>query len=185
MSNTTVSTPHAFSIAEAPLNKMPSSAPRPDAVMSAAGVASPSAQGQAITSTPHTVETALPQSWGANTKNHSTNTNAARPMTDGTNTEAILSAKRCTGAFSLCARRTKSAICRRVELSPTAVAVYTALPSRLSVPPVTRSPAHFETGSLSPVRSDSSTRQPPSIITPLAGTRSPGRSTTVSPETIS
>lgn len=77
------------------------------------------------------------------------------------------------------------AVPRMAEYERISAQIYTALPSRLSVPPVTRSPAHFETGSLSPVRSDSSTRQPPSIITPSAGTRSPGRSTTVSPETIS
>ena len=185
LSKTTVSMLHAFSIAEAPLKRIPSSAARPEAVIKAAGVASPSAQGQAITSTPQTVETAFPQSPGASRKNHSAKISTASTITDGTKTEAIRSANRCTGAFSLCARRTKAAICRRVEFSPTEVAVYVTLPSRSSVPPVMLSPGFFCTGSLSPVSSDSSTRQLPSRIFPSAGMRSPGRSRIVSPETIS
>ena len=185
LSKTTVSMLQAFSMAEAPLKRIPSSAARPEAVIKAAGVASPSAQGQAITSTPQTVETAFPQSPGASRVNHSVKISTASAMTEGTKIEAILSAKRCTGAFSLCARRTKAAICCRVESSPTEVAVYVTLPSRSSVPPVMLSPGLFFTGSLSPVSSDSSTRQLPARIFPSAGIRSPGRSRIVSPDTIS
>ena len=94
LSNTTVSILHAFSMAEAPLKRIPSSAARPEAVIKAAGVARPSAQGQAITSTPQTVETAFPQSPGASRKNHSAKTSAASAITDGTKIVAIRSAKR-------------------------------------------------------------------------------------------
>jgi len=51
LSNTIVSTRASVSSASALLTRMPSSAPRPVATMIAVGVASPIAQGHAITST--------------------------------------------------------------------------------------------------------------------------------------
>ena len=51
LSNTTVVIDAAASIAEASLNSNPLSAPRPDATITAVGVAKPSAQGHATTST--------------------------------------------------------------------------------------------------------------------------------------
>jgi hypothetical protein len=52
---------------------------------------------------------------------------------------------------------------------------------RLIVPPITPSPTLFSTGNDSPVSIDSSTALAPETISPSVGTRSPGRTSTVSP----
>ncbi len=52
---------------------------------------------------------------------------------------------------------------------------------RLTVPPITRAPTPFSTGSDSPVSIDSSTALAPLSTSPSTGTRSPGRTTTTSP----
>src|SRR6185312_8999113 len=49
------------------------------------------------------------------------------------------------------------------------------------VPPITRSPGCFSTGIDSPVSIDSSTALAPERTSPSTGTRSPGRTSTVSP----
>ena len=55
------------------------------------------------------------------------------------------------------------------------------LPVPFSVPPVTRSPATFSTGTGSPVSIDSSTALLPSITVPSIGILSPGRTRKMSP----
>ena len=57
----------------------------------------------------------------------------------------------------------------------------TKAPAPLTVPPVTRSPAPFSTGTGSPVTIDSSTALRPSRTAPSTGTRSPGRTRRRSP----
>ena len=138
-----------------------------------------------MTSILHRQFIALSQSPGASAKNHRQNTPAASAIIPGTNTAAILSASRCTGAFELCARCTSSIICCRTESLPSRVAASFTLPERLSVPPSSSSPSDLSTGRLSPVSSDSSTAQRPSIITPSTGMRSPGRMMTTSCSSIS
>ena len=65
--------------------------------------------------------------------------------------------------------------------APTRVARKVSVPVVLSVPPITRSPARFSTGRLSPVIMLSSTPERPSVTTPSTATVSPGRTRTRSP----
>ncbi len=64
---------------------------------------------------------------------------------------------------------------------PTRSARMTRLPFAFWVPPMRRSPACFETGSDSPVSSDSSRLECPSSTMPSTGTLSPGRTRSRSP----
>ena len=147
--------------------------------MMAVGVASPSAQGQLITST-------LMQWLSAEAKSpeiavQTMNVAAAMPMTTGTNTPAILSATRSMGALVLVASSTRRMMPASVVSSPTAVASTQIQPPVVVVAPVTWSPAAFWTGTGSPVMSDSSTAASPSRTMPSTGTDSPARTTTRSP----
>ena len=64
--------------------------------------------------------------------------------------------------------------------SPTAVTRTRRLPPAATVPATTLSPAALATGTDSPVIIDSSTSAVPSTMTPSAGTRAPGRTSTTS-----
>ena len=180
LSNSTVSALRAFSSSAPPRNSTPSSAARPEPTIMPVGVARPSAQGQAITSTSQQATMAFSRSPGLAAKYHTPNTAAAISTTAGTKREAILSASRWIGALEVCARRTISIICCRTESLPSLAADMRALPERFSVPPNTVSPAALSTGRLSPVSMDSSTAQLPPMIIPSTGTLSPGRRTTTS-----
>ena len=68
LSNTTVSVLQAVSSCSPPRNSTPSSAARPEPVMIEVGVASPSAQGQAITSVEQTQLSAERRFSAASTK---------------------------------------------------------------------------------------------------------------------
>ena len=74
-------------------------------------------------------------------------------------------------------------ICANIVSLPTRSAVMTSTPVPLTVAPTNRAPATFSTGIGSPVIIDSSTALRPSITTPSTGTRSPGRTRSVSPTT--
>ncbi len=65
---------------------------------------------------------------------------AAMAMTTGTNTAAIRSARRWTGALPACASWTRRAIWASLVSAPTRVARTTSRPPALTVPPVTASP---------------------------------------------
>ena len=69
-------------------------------------------------------------------------------------------------------------IWERTLSTPTACASTTSKPSPFSDPPMTFAPSIFLTGSLSPVRSDSSTWLDPSKMKPSTGMRSPGKTNT-------
>ena len=69
----------------------------------------------------------------------------------------------------------------RALSAPSVVARKRKAPVRLIVPPITRSPAFFSTGIDSPVSIDSSTALAPESTSPSTGTRSPGRTITMSP----
>jgi hypothetical protein len=68
-----------------------------------------------------------------------------------------------------------------VVSDPTCVARKRIEPVWLTVPAMTFAPASFSIGIDSPVTIDSSIEVCPSITAPSTGTRSPGRSSTVSP----
>ena len=106
-------------------------------------------------------------------------------ITIGTNTEAILSANFWIGAFEPCASSTYLIICAITVFFPTAVVLNVILPFKLIVPPVTLSFINLSTGMLSPEIIDSSIEEPPSVITPSTGIRSPGRTIIISPSATS
>ena len=66
-----------------------------------------------------------------------------------------------------------------VDSAPTAVVRATKRPSAFTEPPITRLPGALATGRLSPVTSDSSTCERPSVTLPSIGTLSPGRTLTL------
>ena len=159
--------------------KMPRFAATPVPAMMAAGVASPSAQGQAITITATLWISAT--SKPAPTQPQAKPVIRAMPNTTGTNTAAIWSTKRWIGALAAWASSTKRMICDSSDVAPTAVTRSCKDPSPLSVPPRTCRPGVLCTGSGSPVSIDSSTLLSPSISSPSAGMRSPGSTRNRSP----
>ncbi len=179
LSNATAVTAWARSSASASLIRMPCRAAAPVPTMMAVGVASPSAQGQAITIT----DTAFssPATASPVPSHQPRNVSAAIPNTTGTNTALTRSTRRWIGALLACAPSTMRTMRASVVSAPTAVARTTSNPSRLIDPPVTRAPGSLSTGRLSPVSMASSTLPPPSASTPSAGIRSPGRTTRRSP----
>ena len=102
-------------------------------------------------------------------------------MTTGTNTPDTLSASFAIGAFVAEASLTMRIILERAVSPPTWVALQRRYPDILIVAAETLSPAHLSTGILSPVSADSFTALSPSVITPSAGTLSPGFTANISP----
>ena len=89
--------------------------------------------------------------------------------------------KRSVGAFASCASST-SRTTRAMVLSAAAAVTRTlSTPSALIVPAKTASPTPLRFGVLSPVTGASSMSLEPSVISPSAGMRSPGRTTMTSP----
>ncbi len=163
--------------------RMPCSAPLPVPTMMAVGVASPKAQGQAITNTgiktlraklmsPVAISQAMP---------------AMRAManTTGTKMPETLSASLAMGALEPWASSTRRMIWASAVSSPTFSARKRREPVVFRVAANTWSPASFITGMLSPVMADSSRPLAPEIITPSTGTRAPGRSRRMSPASTS
>ena len=179
LSRTTVLTRPTVSSAADVLKRIPCRAPTPFATMMATGVASPSAQGQLMTSTAIPLASAKPVS--APTRSHTRVATAAMAITTGTNMPATLSAILDMGALVAEASLTIRIIWESVVSSPTRVARHSRKPDRLTVAEATLSPAALSTGMLSPVRADSSTAEAPLSTIPSTGTDDPGFTTNTSP----
>jgi hypothetical protein len=148
--------------------------------MIAVGVASPRASGQVMTTT---VIANSSESWTSRpTKKYQT-TKVSVPPTSATSTsqKAARSARRCPGALEFCASWTSLTICASAVSEPTAVARARRVPFLLMVAPMSRSPADFFTGRLSPVTVDSSTWLSPSSTLASTATLDPGRMSSRSP----
>ncbi len=158
---------------------MPSWAPRPVPTISAVGVASPIAHGQAMIST----ATAAVKAVAAEAPASSQPARVASESTSTTGTKIaeMRSASRCTGAFPACARSTSRAIWASAVSAPTFVARTTRRPEALIVAPASSEPGPTSTGTGSPVSSDWSTAEAPSTTVPSVATFSPGRTTNRSP----
>lgn len=145
------------------------------------GVASPSAQGQAMMST----ATALMSAWASRgsgpTKAQTTNVMMAVRMTRGTKYEATTSASFWMGARLRCASATMATMRDSSVSAPTFSARTTSAPVPLTVAPITASPLALDTGMGSPVTIASSTALCPSSTTPSTGIFSPGRTRSRSP----
>ena len=179
LSSTTVSTRRVFSSTSGPLMRMPSCAPRPVPTMRAVGVASPSAQGQAMISTATAAVNAAGRP--APTAIQKARVASASTSTTGTKTPEIRSASRCTSALPFCASSTSRAIWASWVSAPTRVARTTSRPPALTVAPATASPGPTSTGTDSPVSIEASTADEPSVTSPSAAIFSPGRTTNSSP----
>ena len=147
----------------------------------AIGVARPSAQGQAMTSTAMAVVRAKASRGSGPMNSQKANVVAAMTITIGTNTLAIRSTSRPMGGLLIWAERTMRMMRASVVSSPNRLTRRTKAPERFMVPPVTVSPTSRATDSGSPVSMDSSMVVRPSVITPSMGTFSPGRTRTRSP----
>jgi hypothetical protein len=179
LSSTTVSIRRVDSRTCGPLIRMPSWAPRPVPTMSAVGVASPSAQGQAMIRTATAAVNAA--SVSPVRANQATRVPSASRMTIGTNTPLTRSASRCTAALPFWASSTSLAICASWVSAPTRSARTSSRPAALSVPPITGSPGATSTGTGSPVTIEASTAEAPEVTTPSVAIFSPGRTTNCSP----
>ncbi len=173
LSRTTVVIAREDSSASASRITMPSWAARPVPTSSAVGVASPSAQGQAITSTDTAAVMAASVPWPVSSQ--PAKVAAAITRTTGTKTAEIRSARRWIGALPVWASTTDCRILASRVSRPMRVTSTTRRPSAFRVPPTTSSPTDFSTGRLSPVTIDSSTALAPSTTTPSVGTEAPGR----------
>src|SRR3990172_3245836 len=130
LSSTTTWTLAVASIASAPLNRMPNSAPLPVPAIIALGVARPTAQGQEMISTVTEISSASPNTsrsssvYGVSTsrlsgenqrskptKNQKRNTARASACTPRMKWPATLSARAWMGAFVVCASSTSLMIC--------------------------------------------------------------------------
>ena len=179
LSSAMVSTRRVDSSTSGPVMRMPSWAPRPVPTMRAVGVASPSAQGQAMMSTATAAVNAAcaePPS-----TSHATRVMTEIPITTGTNTADTRSARRCTSALRDCASSTRRAIWASCVSDPTRVAFTTRRPPVLRVAPTTASPGETSTGTDSPVTRAASMLLVPEVTTPSVATFSPGRTMNSSP----
>ena len=192
LSTTIASTWRSPSRAVASLMRMFLPAALPMPTISAVGVASPMAQGQAMTST----ETADRIAWGSDSvppmSSQTRNVTALTATTAGTKTRAILSTTRCTGAFEPCASCTMRIMLARTVFWPTASArkrrwvgasgVAGRVGGSRIVPASTLSPSFFSTATDSPVIIDSSMYAGMPLTTrPSTGIFSPGCTSMVSP----
>ena len=112
------------------------------------GVASPSAQGQAMISTATALTSACARRGSGPPSAQTTNVDdrdAAPPP--ARSTPATTSASRWIGARLRCASPTMRTICASSVSAPTRSARITKLPVPFTVPPVTASPGVFSTGS--------------------------------------
>ncbi len=151
----------------------------PVPAMIAVGVASPRAQGQAITSTATALITAV--SSGAPYSHQPTSVISASTRTVGTNTWLTLSTSFWIGALPAWASSTRRMIRASTVSAPRARVRTSSRPSPLMAPPVTLSPGCLGTGRLSPLISASSAWLWPSMTSPSTGKRSPGLTSTRSP----
>src|SRR5690625_2159801 len=146
-----------------PLNRIPFSAPRPEPTIIDVGVASPNAQGQAMTNTAIDASNACDQTPGSTMKNHAAKVTNAMTTTMGTKTLDILSAIRWIGAFDPWASSTIFTIPASAVSFPTFSATIVIVPFLFTVAPITGSSIALPTGIGSPVNIDSSIDVVPSI----------------------
>ena len=159
--------------------RIPAFAARPMPTISAVGVARPSAQGHAITSTA-TAGTSAP-SKVPDTNHQAANVMAASPTTTGTNTAETWSTSFCTGGLEPCAAATRRMMPESSVSRPVPEATHFSSRMPLTVPANTRLPGALSTGMLSPVSMASSTAESPSTTRPSSAMASPGRTTKASP----
>ena len=162
-----------------PAMSAPIFAARPEPTISAVGVASPSAHGQATTSTVIALVSAA--SSGLPRASRTANVPVAMAIIAGTNTAEMRSASACTGAFPDCARLSKRPICARVVSAPTRLVRTVSEPAAFTVAPVTSAPGPISTGTDSPVRREASTAEFPVTTTPSLAICSPGATWNTSP----
>ena len=161
------------------MTNIPLAAPRPDAATSAAGVARPSAHGQAMISTASPALNAVEA--GDPASSQPARVAAAHARTAGTKMPLIRSATRWIAAFSACASST-SLISRDSWVSaPVLTARTTIRPVSTMVPPMTASPSPASPGTDSPVIVERSMAVWPNSTSPSAAMVSPGRTTKRSP----
>ena len=144
----------------------------------AAGVASPRAQGQLITSTDR-AKLRL-SSMFLLIIVQIIKVISEMPITVNTKYLEILSANLSTGIFSLLAFLVRLIILERTVVLALLVTCTLIVPKVLMVPPITSSPTVLFTGKDSPVIIDSSIDELPFMITPSLGTDSPGLMMTIS-----
>ena len=179
LSNATICTLPVSSIETAVLNIIPFFAPIPFPTIIATGVASPSAQGQLITSTEMPRARAKPIFWPA--KSHTNIVITEMAITAGTKTPDTLSAILAIGALVAAASLTIWIIWESVVSSPTLVASHRRKPDWFRVAAETVSPEDLSAGMLSPVRAASLTALVPSTTIPSTGIFSPGLTIKISP----
>ena len=144
----------------------------------AAGVASPRAQGQLITSTDR-AKLRL-SSMFLLIIIQIIKVISEMPITVKTKYLEILSANLSTGIFSLLAFLVRLIILERTVVLALLVTCTLIVPKVLMAPPITSSPTALFTGKDSPVIIDSSIDELPFMITPSLGTDSPGLMMTIS-----
>ena len=176
LSNATVRTRASVSSAAPPLISRPRRAPALRPLVIAAGTLRTSAQGQPISSRLRPLyshgESGSPSSGGPNATSADTST------TPGVYTRLKRSMKRAVGARLSSACSIRCRMRARVVSFASRVTRTVRVPSVLTLPPNTSSPAARRTGTLSPVTALSSRPETPSSITPSAGTRVPGVTST-------
>jgi indolepyruvate ferredoxin oxidoreductase len=185
LSNIATETLLSVSMASPPLNMTPFDAPLPMPTIMAVGVASPRAQGHATTRIATAGIIAESGAPGDATKYHARNVAIATAITAYAKYPATLSTIFCIAGFLPIASSTSLTTCDRNESAPTLAALTSSMPSLLTVPPITPSPAFLCTGADSPVAIDSSTADSPWTTVESTGTRSPGLTTMRSPGWIS
>ena len=164
-------TPRMVSSTRVSLTRMPRRPAAATAAVSASGVAMPSAQGQAITSTAMACINAVPglPVWICQTAK----VIAARASTPGMNRRATRSTERSIFVRLAAACSTVRTMRASVLSAPTRVARISSTPPVLMLPPTTASPVPLGIGADSPVSTLSSTCERPSVTMPSAGRRSP------------
>ena len=181
LSNRILSICRAASKLSASLMRMPCSAPLPMPTMMAVGVASPSAQGQAMMSTVTKANRPCVKPSDGASVHHKANERRAMPMMAGTNMAAMRSTNRCTGALLPCASCTMRMMWASTVSAPTFSARKRNEPRWLMVPANTCDPSRLATGTGSPLSMLSSMYELPETMVPSTAIRSPGRTETVCP----
>mmetsp|Transcript_25611 Transcript_25611/g.77208 ORF Transcript_25611/g.77208 Transcript_25611/m.77208 type:complete len:349 (-) Transcript_25611:275-1321(-) len=179
-----------------PLTSTPMRAPTPVPTMTAVGVARPSAQGHATTTTDTPNRSAKRN--GSRSSSHVSgtppktqpryqprNVQVPQKMMNGVNLDATASANCWTGALLSCASSTRRAICATADSPPTASTRIANARPRFVEAANTWSPRALRAGRASPVNADSSRRACASsstkTTTPSAGTAWPGSTRATSP----
>ena len=165
------------------MTRIPCSAPKPVPTITAVGVASPRAQGQAMIRTVTAAAKAAVKAGAGKRINQTTKVMTAMTKTRGTKTPLTRSANLWIGAFDPWACSTSLTIWARTVSAPIRVALNWRLPDLLMVAPMTESPFFFSTGRDSPVTIDSSMALSPSTISPSTAIFSPGLTRITSPTT--